>query len=91
MKLSFACLSGPILSLSIVSSVIVEGSGDVERKELSVVDLLIPSPARLALLLDLDLRLPEEDMPIKGSSVLLVRRDSIPKEWFQVSTNLQIH
>ena len=52
-----------------------------------MVDLLIPSPARLALLLDLDLRLPEEDMPIKGSSVLLVRRDSIPKEWFQVTIN----
>ena len=47
-------------------------------------DLLIPSSVRLALVLELDLRLPAEDMPIKGSNVFLVHKDSIPPTWFQV-------
>eukprot|EP01036_Dinobryon_divergens_P027476 gene27477-36254_t len=52
-------------------------------KELSLVDLLIPSSVRLALILELDLRLPAEDMPIKGSNVFIVYKDSIPPTWFQ--------
>lgn len=61
-----------------------EISSSGEKKELSLVDLLIPSSVRLALILELDLRLPAEDMPIKGSNVFIVYKDSIPPTWFQV-------
>ena len=68
--------------------VVATGSGSDEMKELSLVDLLIPSSVRLAILLELDLRLPAEDMPIKGSNVFLIYKDSIPASWFQVTISV---
>lgn len=55
---------------------------------IDVVDLVVPSPARLALLLQLDLRLAQDDMPIKGSTRMLIRRDTVAGQWFQVMASL---